>query len=121
MERFDGIVIMATNLFRDLDAAALRRFTFKIEFLELNVAQRWSMFLREAGLTETIDTIDATTREQWQLKLTLMKCLAPGDFATVKRQCLALDKQLSAPEWLDQLQIECDIKNAPRRVRPQHD
>jgi DNA replication protein DnaC len=73
MERFDGIVIMATNLFRDLDAAALRRFTFKIEFLELNVAQRWSMFLREAGLTETIDTIDATTREQWQLKLTLQE------------------------------------------------
>jgi hypothetical protein len=26
--------------------------------------------------------------------------------------------ELSAEEWLDQLQIECDIKNAPRRVRP---
>ena len=121
MERFDGIVIMATNLFRDLDAAALRRFTFKIEFLELDVAQRWSMFLNEAGLTETIDTIDPATREQWQLKLTLMKCLAPGDFATVKRQCIAFDKTLSPPEWLDQLQIECDIKNIPRRGRPQHD
>ena len=54
MERFDGIVIMATNLFRDLDAAALRRFTFKMEFLELDVAHGWSMFLREAGLTESI-------------------------------------------------------------------
>jgi hypothetical protein len=121
MERFDGIVIMATNLFRDLDAAALRRFTFKIEFLELDVAQRWSMFVSEAGLTETIDTIEPATRERWQLKLTLMKSLAPGDFATVKRQCLALDKQLSPPEWLDQLQIECDIKNAPRRRRPQYE
>lgn len=121
MERFDGIVIMATNLFRDLDAAALRRFTFKIEFLELDIAQRWSMFLREAGLAEAIDSIEPATRERWQMKLTLMKCLAPGDFATVKRQCIALDKQLSAPEWLDQLQIECDIKNAPRRGRPQLD
>jgi DNA replication protein DnaC len=121
MERFDGIVIMATNLFRDLDPAALRRFTFKIEFLELDVAQRWSMFLSEAGLTEAIGTIEPATREQWQLKLTLMKCLAPGDFATVKRQCIALDKQLSPSEWLDQLQIECDIKNAPRRGRPRHD
>ncbi len=120
MERFDGIVIMATNLFRDLDAAALRRFTFKMEFLELDVAQRWSMFLREAGLTETIATIAPATKERWQLKLTLMKFLTPGDFATVKRQCIALDTQLSAEEWLDQLQIECDIKNAPRRVRPQH-
>ncbi len=120
MERFDGIVIMATNLFRDLDAAALRRFTFKMEFLELDVAQRWSMFLREAGLAETIATIAPATKERWQLKLTLMKFLTPGDFATVKRQCIALDTQLSAEEWLDQLQIECDIKNAPRRVRPQH-
>jgi DNA replication protein DnaC len=121
MERFDGIVIMATNLFRDLDAAALRRFTFKIEFLELDVAQRWSMFVGEAGLAETIDAIEPATRERWQLKLTLMSCLAPGDFATVKRQCMALDKQLSAEEWLDQLQIECDIKNAPRRVRGHRD
>jgi hypothetical protein len=30
---------------------------------------------------------------------------------------MALDTQLSAEEWLDQLQIECDIKNAPRRER----
>jgi SpoVK/Ycf46/Vps4 family AAA+-type ATPase len=121
MERFDGIVIMATNLFRDLDAAALRRFTFKIEFLELDVAQRWSMFLREAGLTETIAAIAPATKERWQLKLTLMKFLTPGDFATVKRQCTALDTRLSPSEWLDQLQIECDIKNAPRRGRPRHD
>jgi DNA replication protein DnaC len=112
MERFDGIVIMATNLFRDLDAAALRRFTFKIEFLELDVAQRWSMFVGEAGLSETIDTIEPAMRERWQLQLTLMSCLAPGDFATVKRQCMALDKQLSAEEWLDQLQIECVTTHA---------
>jgi SpoVK/Ycf46/Vps4 family AAA+-type ATPase len=98
MERFDGIVIMATNLFRDLDAAALRRFTFKMEFLELDVAQRWSMFLREAGLTETIDTIAPATKERWRLKLTLMKFLTPGDFATVKRQCIALDTQLAPDE-----------------------
>lgn len=113
MERFDGIVIMAINLFRDLDAAALRRFTFKMEFLKLDAAQRWSMFLREAGLTET--AIAPATKEQWHLKLTLMKFLTPGDFATVKRQCMALDTELSAEEWLDQLQIECDIKNTPRR------
>jgi hypothetical protein len=48
-------------LFRDLDAAALRRFTSKVEFLELDVAQRWSLFLREAGLTETIATLAPAT------------------------------------------------------------
>ena len=91
-----------------------------MEFLELDVPQRWSMFLREAGHTETIATIAPATKERWQQQLTLMKFLTPGDFATVKRQCIALDTQLSAEEWLDQLQIECDIKNAPRRVRSPH-
>jgi len=79
------------------------------------------MFASEAGLTDVIDTIEPAKKLQLQLKLTLMRFLAPGDFATVKRQCIALDTQLSPEEWLEQLQLECDIKNAPRRGRPQHD
>ena len=63
MERFDGIVVVATNLFRDLDAAALRRFTFKIEFRERDLNQRWKMFIAEAGLTDNAATLDAETRE----------------------------------------------------------
>jgi hypothetical protein len=114
MERFNGIVVVATNLFRDLDAAALRRFTFKIEFRELAEHQRWSMFLTETGLTHTVATIAPATQTKWQERLLFMKALTPGDFATVKRQCIALDTQLSPEEWLEQLQIECDIKNAPR-------
>jgi SpoVK/Ycf46/Vps4 family AAA+-type ATPase len=35
MERFAGIFICTTNLFEDLDEAALRRFTFKIRFRPL--------------------------------------------------------------------------------------
>jgi transitional endoplasmic reticulum ATPase len=33
MERFSGIVVVATNLFRDLDAAALRRLHSKLSFV----------------------------------------------------------------------------------------
>ena len=32
MERFGGLFICTTNLFEDLDEAALRRFTFKLRF-----------------------------------------------------------------------------------------
>jgi hypothetical protein len=112
MERFDGIVIVATNLFRNLDAAALRRFTFKVEFRELDLGQRWKMFLCEAGLTTHIETIAPETREDWEKRLLFMKYLTPGDFATVKRQCLVLDTQLTPEGWLDQLEIECEIKSA---------
>ena len=112
MERFDGIVVVATNLFRNLDTAALRRFTFKIEFRELDLSQRWNMFVAEAGLTGTAATLDAKIRENWERRLLFMRYLTPGDFATVKRQCLVLDTVLSPEEWLDQLEIECQIKNA---------
>jgi len=78
------------------------------------------LFHKHHGKPERLRNLLDRCEPRWQLKLTLMKFLTPGDFATVKRQCIALDTQLSAEEWLDQLQIECDIKNAPRRVRPQH-
>lgn len=112
MERFGGIVVVATNLFRDLDAAALRRFTFKIEFRELDSNQRWKMFVAEAGLADRLPTVAAETREDWERRLLFMRYLTPGDFATVKRQCLVLDTVLSPEEWLEQLEIECQIKSA---------
>ena len=115
MERFDGIVVVATNLFRNLDTAALRRFTFKIEFRELDASQRWNMFVAEAGLTDSAATLDATLRESWERRLLFMRFLTPGDFATVKRQCLVLDTVLTPEEWLDQLEIECQIKNSGTR------
>ena len=46
--------------------------------------------------------------------------LTPGDFATVKRQCLVLDTVLTPEEWLDQLEIECQIKGAVPRVEASH-
>ncbi|HKT74313.1 MAG TPA: ATP-binding protein [Steroidobacteraceae bacterium] len=111
MERFDGIVTVATNLFRNLDAAALRRFTFKIEFRELDLSQRWKMFLAEAGMSEKIAAVDAGTREEWEKRLLFMKDLTPGDFATVKRQCVVLDTALTPEGWLEQLELECKIKS----------
>ena len=48
MERYAGIFICTTNLFQDLDEAALRRFTFKIRFHQLLPAQRERMFVAEA-------------------------------------------------------------------------
>ncbi|MDB6158145.1 MAG: ATPase [Gammaproteobacteria bacterium] len=116
MERFEGIVVVATNLFRNLDTAALRRFTFKIEFRELDLSQRWKMFLAEAGLTQTIATVDPQEKEKWEKRLLFMRYLTPGDFATVKRQCLVLDTPLTPDEWLEQLEIECEIKNTSPRA-----
>lgn len=105
MERHQGIFICASNLFQQLDAAALRRFTFKFNFLELDEHQRVKMFVNESGVEPTPDTplFD---------DLMSIRHLTPGDFATVKRQANLLDTALSPEEWIKQLADEAKAKLA---------
>ena len=80
MERYAGVFICTTNLFQELDEAALRRFTFKIQFKPLTPAQRERMFVAEAlgG--------DAGAERRAAQAPAALELLAPGDFAAVKRQ-----------------------------------
>jgi SpoVK/Ycf46/Vps4 family AAA+-type ATPase len=111
MERFAGIFICTTNLFDELDEAALRRFTFKIRFLPLAVAQREAMFAAEA-LPEGA----AATDEQRQ-RLAALDLLTPGDFAAVKRQGELLGSDLEPDEFLSQLEGEHRVKPEVRQRR----
>jgi hypothetical protein len=112
IERFDGIVVVCTNLFSGLDSAALRRFTFKVEFRELDVDQRWEMFQGETGLKGKLNTVERATRDAWFEQLVMMRRLTAGDFSTVKRQCTMLGTTLTPEGWLVQLQLECDVKRS---------
>jgi hypothetical protein len=109
MERFEEIFICTTNLYAQVDIAALRRFTFKLEFLPLTFEQRWAMFLNETALRGK----DIIEKRQlaWEERLMLMRDLTPGDFATVKRQCVLLGEDLSPEAWLDQLDLEVAAKS----------
>lgn len=109
MERFPGIFIVATNLFKGLDMAALRRFTFKMELRALTPAQRWDMFVNETGLKLGEHT--RAQKDGWRGELHQMHQLAAGDFATVKRQCILLDENLTPDQWVGQLQLECNVKD----------
>lgn len=110
MERFDGIFIVATNLFKGLDTAALRRFTFKMELRSLTPEQRWDMFLNEAGLKNNLGSYTRSQKDTWRAELYQLPQLAAGDFATVKRQCILLDEVLTPDQWVEQLQLECSVK-----------
>jgi SpoVK/Ycf46/Vps4 family AAA+-type ATPase len=61
-------------------------------------------------------------QHSWEVTQTneLLRLLTPGDFATVKRQCLVLNTVLTPEEWLDQLEIECQIKNSGSRIEERH-
>jgi SpoVK/Ycf46/Vps4 family AAA+-type ATPase len=112
MERYNGIFICTTNLLDSLDQAALRRFTFKIKFMPLTGAQREAMFVTEA-LGGDVSLLTAAL----QKALALLTQLCPGDFAAVKRQGVILEAELSAEEFLAQLEAEHRIKPEVREGR----
>jgi len=112
MERHPGVFICTTNLMERIDEAALRRFTFKIQFLPLQPEQREQLFVQEAcgGDTSKLDP-----RSQHALKQLDQLCL--GDFAAVKRQLEILGAELTPAEFLDQLLAEHRIKPEVRERR----
>ncbi len=113
MERFKGVFICTTNLFDQLDEAALRRFTFKIQFKPLTRDQRERMFIAEALCGDA-----SKLSPEMLSRLNQMSALAPGDFAAVKRQIDLLGEDaLNAKEFLDQLEREHKVKPAVREQR----
>ncbi len=104
IEHFPGILITATNLMDGLDAAALRRFDFKLHFRPLAPAQRLALFAREAlGATHDTETIPPLLAR----KLQSLEHLTPRDFANVVRQRNLLGEELAPEEFLRRLMSEC--------------
>ena len=112
MERFSGVFICTTNLFQDLDEAALRRFTFKIQFKPLTAVQRERMFVAEA-----LGGDAALLTDEQRSRLSQLGSLAPGDFASVKRQCDVLGESFEPDEFLSQLEAEHRVKPEVRQQR----
>ncbi|HEX2011670.1 MAG TPA: ATP-binding protein [Roseateles sp.] len=109
MERFAGVFICTTNLFEDLDEAALRRFAFKIHFKALTREQRELMFRREAA----VEMLDAMQGE----RLAALDQLTPGDFAAVRQQNEILGEAFTPDEFLTQLEAEHRVKPEVRQRR----
>lgn len=108
MERFAGVFICTTNLFEELDEAALRRFAFKIRFKALRPEQRELMFERESGTPP-----DADQRQ----RLAALDQLTPGDFAAVRHQVEILGEAVTPDEFLSQLEAEHRVKPEVRQRR----
>jgi SpoVK/Ycf46/Vps4 family AAA+-type ATPase len=112
MERFAGIFICTTNLFEDLDEAALRRFTFKIRFHALKPEQRERMFIAEA-----LGGDASALNDEQRHRLLDLDQLTPGDFAAVKRQIDILGSELEPDEFLAHLEAEHRVKPEVRQRR----
>lgn len=106
MECFEGIFICATNLFGDIDQAALRRFSFKLQFNPMTLEQRLRMFTHEAmgRNTQSLDT-------HLHSRLAQLNHLTPGDFAVVNRQTKVMGEAITAQEFMVMLEAEHALKS----------
>ena len=112
MERFQGIFICTTTLMDRVDQAALRRFSFKIQFKPLTLEQRERMFVTEA-LQGDAERLTPELRQ----RLARMDELCPGDYAAVRRQIDILGEELFPEEFIEQLEAEHRIKPEVRESR----
>lgn len=107
MERFNGIVVGATNLMERLDPAVLRRFTYKVEF----------GYLENAGKRIFFDRAFRSSLAEGELRrLEAIQNLAPGDFKTVSQKLFYLGDEIGNAERLAALEQEVAIKTAGQRV-----
>lgn len=109
IERFDGLMVVSTNLMQNLDHAALRRFDIKIRFSYLKEQQLLALAQKQISLLG----LSGLSNEQ-KKRLKQMHQLAPGDFATVARQH-RFAKFENVDAWINALSQECELK--PQETR----
>ncbi len=106
MENFQGIFIMATNFAQHLDTAALRRFTYKLQFDYLDEDGK-ELFYKRSFAHLKLPPMD----ELEKAALAKIEKLTPGDFRTVRQQFYYLeDCKVTHREILEVLQAESNTK-----------
>ncbi len=106
MEAFEGVFIASTNLVKNLDAAAMRRFDVKMEFKPLQPDQAWWLFqtlFKESEFSQI-------ELEQIKEQLSQLSLLTPGDFAAVKRKFSLGYQDFEPGLVLQALSEECSYK-----------
>ncbi|MES2978004.1 MAG: ATP-binding protein [Pseudomonadota bacterium] len=110
LEAFDGVFVCATNFRQHIDAALLRRFEYRLEFLPLSMAQRQFLFCEHALGLQPSQALHQSLDAALSSRLERLDLLTPGDFANVVRRAESLQLNLDATGWLDELEAEQESK-----------
>ena len=106
IERFEGLMVVSTNLIEVLDPAALRRFDLKLKFDYLMLPQRLGFAKQQAEILGL-----PSLSEEDLSQIESLNLLTPGDFAAVARRHQFSPFQ-KVQDWLSALQGECEVKPA---------
>ena len=101
MENFNGVMVAATNFCKNLDAAIMRRFTFKLEFDYLDDDGKKIFFER---------FFNTVINEEENNALNGILNLTPGDFRTVRQEHFYLDEAQTNFDRIAALKEECALK-----------
>ena len=105
MENFKGVMVGATNFMDNLDAAIMRRFTFKLQFDYLEAEGKRAFFERMFSTRLT---------EAESLRLAAIPNLAPGDFRTVRQSLYYLGGTVTNETRLNELEKESSLKKGAK-------
>ena len=106
MENFKGVMVGATNFMDNLDAAIMRRFTFKLQFDYLDAEGKRLFFER---------MFKASLSEAEAIRLASIPNLAPGDFRTVRQSLFYLGGDTTNAMRLGELEKESLLKKCSQR------
>jgi SpoVK/Ycf46/Vps4 family AAA+-type ATPase len=114
LDNFQGIVLFSTNDIEGLDHAAIRRFSFKVQFLPLKpsgILHFYGLLLKPMAGPE-----DMTIEEQaW---LMAIRNLTPGDFKVVKEQhSFSAEHAPPHSDLIAALEREAEHKQERRMIR----
>ena len=104
IERFEGLMVVSTNLMNVLDPAALRRFDLKLKFDYLTPQQRLDFAKQQAEKLNLGAWAETHSKRLLELNL-----LTPGDFAAVARRHNFSPFE-NLEDWLEALCSECRVK-----------
>ncbi|MBI2889278.1 MAG: ATP-binding protein [Nitrospirae bacterium] len=109
LESFRGVVVCTTNLWHNIDEAALRRFIFKAEFRYLRLEQGVALF--RSSFSPYLDRPPSEDDVGMVCSaLAGIGNLAPGDFAAVSRRWRAMGNRSTARELVQALVSEARAK-----------
>jgi transitional endoplasmic reticulum ATPase len=109
MECFEGLFLCATNFRRNVDSAALRRFSLKVEFNYLNAGQCRELYratLAECGC----EILDEFALARFEAEFARLNNLTAGDFAAAKQRAELLGRPIAPAELIAALAEESKLK-----------
>jgi SpoVK/Ycf46/Vps4 family AAA+-type ATPase len=115
LESYRGFVVCTTNLIDNLDEAAARRFTIKVELHYLRPEQSIRLFEEMFGTGLARDFSD-DSRPLIRAALGKITNLTPGDFAAIARRARSLGGTSTVGELIDTLLAAARAKPGQRRA-----